>query len=143
MPYRFIEEEATADIAFEATGNSLRDVFRAAVEATLEVMIDNPESIEERETRSIELNGKELDLLLFELLQKIIFYKDAERLLLRIADIKIELIADLWRLSAVGRGEYLDPKRHHFGADVKAVTLHRFRLEQLDKEWRAHVILDI
>jgi SHS2 domain-containing protein len=40
-------------------------------------------------------------------------------------------------------GEVLDPDRHHPRVDVKAVTLHHFRLEKTDCGWKASVILDI
>jgi SHS2 domain-containing protein len=35
------------------------------------------------------------------------------------------------------------PARHRARADVKAVTLHRFRLEKKNGGWEAFVILDI
>jgi len=37
----------------------------------------------------------------------------------------------------------MDFRRHLFRADVKAVTLHRFRLEKSDEGWEAFVILDV
>jgi SHS2 domain-containing protein len=40
-------------------------------------------------------------------------------------------------------GEKLDPDRHHPRVDVKAVTLHRFSLQQGEHGWEASVILDI
>jgi SHS2 domain-containing protein len=46
-------------------------------------------------------------------------------------------------LEAIACGEILDPERHHPRVDVKAVTLHHFRLERTDRGWRASVILDI
>jgi SHS2 domain-containing protein len=144
MPYRFIPEEATADVAFEATGRSLEEVFQAAAAATLAVMVDNPEAVGEQERRSINLEAMVLDLLLFDLLQQLVYYKDADRLLLRIVCVEIEQIDNKkWRLTASAAGDRIDPERHHLGADVKAVTLHEFSLEHSDKEWRAHVILDI
>jgi SHS2 domain-containing protein len=46
-------------------------------------------------------------------------------------------------LEAIARGEKLDPERHHPRVDVKAVTLHHFRLEKTERGWKAWVILDI
>ena len=51
MPYRYLEELGTADIAFEATGRDLPELFSAAADATANVMIDNLEAIQPRETR--------------------------------------------------------------------------------------------
>src|SRR4029453_10717564 len=79
MPYTYLEETAPADIAFEATGRDLPELFSAAADATTNVMIDNIEAIESRETRQIELSNEKLDMLLFDVLQELIFLKDAER----------------------------------------------------------------
>jgi len=90
MPYEYLEEIGTADIAFEATGRDLSELFRDAADATTNVMIDNIEAIQPRETRQIELSNDKLDMLLFDLLQELIFLKDAERLLLRMRQLEIE-----------------------------------------------------
>ena len=90
MPYKYLEEIGTADIAFEATGRDLPELFRDAADATMNVMIDNIDAIQPRETRQIELSNDKLDMLLFDLLQELIFLKDAERLLLRIRKLHID-----------------------------------------------------
>lgn len=143
MPYEFLEDEATADVAFEAWGKDLEEVFRSAAEATLNVMVDNPEDVRPVEKRPLALTNEALDLLLFDFLQQLIYYKDAELLLLRVPEVRVEGRDGAWRLTAVAQGERLDPARHRQMVDVKAVTLHHFRLEQIPGGWRAHVILDI
>src|SRR5713101_8660690 len=90
MPYKFLEEIGTADIAFEATGRDLPELFRDAADATTNVMIDNLDAIEPRETRQIDLSNEKLDMLLFDLLQEVIFLKDAQRLLLRMRQMEIK-----------------------------------------------------
>ena len=45
MPYHYLEEIGTADIAFEATGRDLVELFRDAADATVNVMIDNLDEI--------------------------------------------------------------------------------------------------
>ena len=57
MPYTYLEDVGTADIAFEATGCDLPQWFMAAADATMNVMIDNLDAIEPRETRQIELSN--------------------------------------------------------------------------------------
>src|SRR5438045_6431538 len=126
MPYRYLEEIGTADIAFEATGRDLPELFRAAADATTNVMIDNIEAIQPRETRHIELSNDRLDMLLFDLLQELIFLKDAERLLLRIREVQIDERDEIYVVKATDEGEPVDAERHHQRADGKAVTLHAF-----------------
>jgi SHS2 domain-containing protein len=143
MPYRYLEELGTADIAFEATGPDLPQLFRDAADATMNVMIDNLDAIEPRETRQIELCGEQIDMLLFDLLQELIFLKDAQRLLLRIRNLQIDEKDEKYFLKATAEGEPLDAERHQQRADVKAVTLHGFSVKPEKGGWKARVLLDI
>ena len=143
MPYKFLEEIGTADIAFEAIGRDLPELFREAADATMNVMIDNLNAIAPRETRKVELSNDKVDMLLFDFLQELIYIKDAERLLLRVRDIQIDQTDEKHVLKATVAGELLDAERHHQRADVKAVTLHDFSVEKTDGGWQARVILDI
>ena len=143
MPYRYLEEIGTADIAFEATGRDLPELFVAAADATMNVMIENLDAIEPRETRRIELKNDAIDMLLFDFLQELIFFKDAEQLLLRVREAKIDENDGQYSLKTTAVGEKLDPGRHEQRADVKAVTLHGFGVEKTEGGWKARAILDI
>jgi SHS2 domain-containing protein len=143
MPFTFLEDVATADIAFEAGGKSLEETFQAAAEATMNVMVEELDSIRPLEKRKFRFENEALDMLLFDLLQELIYYKDAEKLMLRVREIRIYEENGRYSLDAVASGEKLDPDRHHPRVDVKAVTLHRFRLEKSEQGWKASVILDI
>ena len=143
MPYHYLEELGTADIAFEATGPDLPQLFRDVADATMNVMIDNLDAIEPRETRHIELSNDKIDMLLFDFLQELIYFKDAERLLLGVRDVRIEERDEKYFLKAEAAGEPLDAARHHQRADVKAVTLHDFSVEKENGGWKARVLLDI
>lgn len=143
MPYEFLEDIAIADTAFHAWGNDLPELFQAAGDAVMNTMIENLEAIEPRETRVFDLENDALDMLLFNFLEEFVYYKDSQQLLLRTQDISIEEKAGNFYLNATAQGEELDSDRHHQGVDVKAVTLHRFKLEQTESGWSALVILDI
>src|SRR5437764_6736833 len=104
MPYEYLEEIGTADIAFEATGRDLAELFRDAADATTNVMIDNIEAIQPCETRHIELLNHKLDMLLFDLLQELIFLKDAERLLFRIREVQIGEREENYLVTATAEG---------------------------------------
>ena len=143
MPYRFIDEEATADVAFEAWGTELAGVFKDAGNALTNVMVGNPEAITAKENRRIGLENDDLDLLLYNFLEQIVYYKDAEQLMLLVTSVEVKKAGNGWHLNGLAQGEPLDPMRHHQMVDVKAVTLHHFSLTQNGEGWRAHVILDI
>jgi Uncharacterized conserved protein len=143
VPYKYLEDVGTADIAFEATGRDLSELFSAAADATMNVMIDNLDSIELRETRQIELSNDKIDILLFDFLQELIYFKDANRLLLRARETQIDHKDEDYFLKAKVAGERLDETRHQQRADVKAVTLHGFSVEKHNGGWKARVLLDI
>jgi SHS2 domain-containing protein len=141
--YRFREDIAIADAAFEAWGATLEELFVAAADATINTMAGNLEAIEDRQRRPIRFEEESADLLLFRLLEELIYLKDAEGLLLRVPTVRISRRDGAFVLEAEARGEPLDPLRHHLQADVKAVTLHRLRVEQTARGWEASVVLDV
>lgn len=137
--YRFIEDEATADIAFEATGNTLEEVFESSALATTNVMVRDLTKVSRREHISFSVNAESDEMLLFNLLQEIIFFKDAKQLLLSKYEIKLGKNV----LECVASGEKINQNKHDLVVDVKAVTLYLFELKKTEKGWKAHVILDI
>ena len=143
MPYEYLEDVAIADIAFKAWAPDLEGTFAAAADATMNVMIEDLDSIRPALERPFRLQNESLDMLLFDLLQELLFYKDAERLLLRVRAVRIEVKEGHHVLEATAAGETLDPDRHLQRVDVKAVTLHRFALERTARGWEATVILDV
>ncbi len=143
MPYEFLEDTATADIAFRAWGATLEETFGAAAEATLNVMVEEVDAVQPKERRDLRLENDELDMLLFNFLQELIYFKDSEKLMLRTPEIRLQGNSKPFSLEAAAMGEQLDPDRHHPRVDVKAVTLHQFRLTRTGEGWEAFVILDI
>ena len=142
-PYRYLEGIATADVAFEAWGATKEEAFLAAADATLNTMVEEIRAVSPREHRVLSVTAASLDLLLFELLQELVYHKDAERLLLRVRGLRIEETGSGYRLHADATGETIDPERHPLLADVKAVTLHRLSVEETPSGWRAVVVLDV
>jgi len=143
MPYEYLDDIATADAAFRAWGETVEELFVAAAEATMNVMVGDLETISQDQSREIHVESDAIEMLLFELLQELIFYKDAERLLLRVSDLRINQNGDQFFLSAQARGEELNMEKHDLVVDVKAVTLHRYRVKETPQGWEAMVILDI
>ncbi len=142
MPYRYLPDIAIADAAFEASGRSLEELFSTAVDAVLGVMVKSPEAIPTRETRSVSAEDPALDILLFSLLSEIVYYKDADHLLLRCLHPVIRHEGGLWRLSAMLEGGSLDESGELL-LDVKAVTLHMLSVERSAGGWTARVVVDI
>ncbi|TMA95303.1 MAG: archease [Deltaproteobacteria bacterium] len=141
MPYEFLDDGVTSDVTFHAWGRSLEELFSAAADATLNVMVRSVESVRPLETRSASVEADALDLLLMRFLDELIYRKDVEELLLRAKELHVDTERN--RVQTVLTGERIDPKRHELVADVKAVTLHDLRVERSATGWDAHVTLDV
>ena len=73
--YRFLEDVAIADIAFEAYGKNLNELFENAALAIFELSAD-VETIDAVKKVEFELENKKLDNLLYDFLSEILFLKD-------------------------------------------------------------------
>ena len=143
MGFYYLDDIATADIAFRAEADTIEGVFLFSAQALLDSMVAETGSIKAKTARNINIKQDALDMLLFDFLQQLIYFKDAENLLLSVNDLKIEKNNKSYQLSALAKGEKISPERHQLKADVKAVTLHKFQVSQTDSGWYAQVILDI
>jgi len=143
MPYRFLEDIATADVAFEAWGNTREELFAAGADAFLRTMVHDPEAVERREEIVVAVESTDLDLLLFSFLQELVFLKDARLLLLHPEKVRIMEEDGCFRLESALRGEKIDRQRHSLVVDVKAATLHRLRVAFESGIWRGMVVLDV
>ncbi len=144
MAYRFVENLTVADVAFIARGKTLEELFVSAGQAVTAAMVKTLRTVRKRETRNFDLTSEALDLLLFNFLQEIIYYKDVDQLLLPRFVLSIRSKnGKAHHLTGQGQGEKIDPTRHPLLVDVKAVTLHKFEVVKDQKGWRATVVLDI
>ncbi|MGD8243483.1 MAG: archease [Desulfobacterales bacterium] len=143
MPYRFIDEIATADVAFEASGASLEEVFTAAAEALLAVTVADHLTVRGSLRKTVTLVAESEEMLLFDFLQELVFLKDRDQTLLRVDRIDILPGKEGYHLEAKLAGEHLDYDRHDLVVDVKAVTMHQFHLTPTPDGWQARVVLDI
>jgi SHS2 domain-containing protein len=142
MPgYRFLEGIAVADLAFEAAGKDLAALFENAALAVFVSQV-KLETVEPKVAKKIVLENEDVGQLLFDFLNEIIFLKDAEQLIFKSVKASITRNA-VYKLVADLKGETIDPKKHKLGNDLKAVTMHQFKVEQTPKGWRCLVVIDI
>jgi len=143
MSYRFLEDVAIADVAFDARGRTLAELFTNAALAVTNTMVRDVKTVEPRVAKNFELEAHDPEMLLYYFLQELVYYKDAELLLFSGYDLDISRKIGKWRLNAKLRGEKISPEKHDLGADVKAVSLHQFKVRKTAQGWRADVILDV
>ncbi len=139
MVQRFEILEHPADVGFRAYGATREELFANAALALLSIAGDI-ESIEERERREIEATGDDTEELLYAWLAEIVAVADADRLVLR--RVEVTSLTEK-RAAGVAYGERYDRTRHRAGTAIKAVTFHRFLVEQTPAGWIAEVFLDL
>jgi SHS2 domain-containing protein len=140
--FRFLEEIALADIAFEADGESVEEVFRGATQALFESMA-NPSMVSGGWERAIERSDVDLSALLFDWLSEVVYWKDAAGVVFREAPLTLTRAGDVWQLRARLIGAPVDQQTQVLHADVKGVTKHLYELKQTDGYWRVRVVLDV
>ncbi|ELY48182.1 archease [Natronorubrum sulfidifaciens] len=142
---RFELREHTADIAVEAAGNTLEDVFAAVAEGLAAASCDEtPDASGDRFSLSVTAESREA--LLFDYLDDLIYLRDV-RVELPV-DHRVETISHsddadetaCWTLEASARGV---PLAEIDAREVKAVTYSEMRLERVDDEWEAYVVFDV
>lgn len=143
MPFQYRGDIAHADIAFDAWAPTLEELFRDAARATMQVMVENLPAVRPAQTLEVKLEQRNDEMLLFDFLNELIFYKDARRLILLPTQLSISPSAGGITLRATLAGEEIDVTRHQMNTDVKAVTMLRYKVEQVPQGWRATVVLDV
>lgn len=139
MTYRFLENISLADVAFEAKGKTLDEMFVSAAEATTETMVKDLKTVKPKVKRNIRLKAESVEKLLFAFLDELVFLKDSKLLLFSKFRIKVSETS----LSGEISGEKLDMKKHELLVDVKAITMHMFEVKKEGAFWKARVVLDV
>jgi SHS2 domain-containing protein len=140
--FRFLDDIAVADLAFEAEGDSIEEVCRAATQALLESMADT-KTVGSSWDRIIERNDEELPQLLFDWLSDIIYWKDAAGVVFHDASLTILKKDNLWTFSGRLVGAPVDQQAQELRNDVKGITKHLYELCERDGKWTARVVLDV
>jgi len=134
----------TADVLFVARADALPDLFRECALAVEETMIDLS-TIKAVQKIKILVESKDLEGLLHDFLEELVFFKDYKQLLFNRFEIEIQEKDKKagYNLVCVAHGEKLDVARHDPRVDVKAVTRHEFEVIKDKQSWKAKVLLDI
>ncbi len=138
--HKFLDH--TADVFFVAKANTLPELFEQCGLAVEETMVDLSKVLSKQKIKILG-EDKEIDRLLYDFMDELIFFKDYKQLMFCKFEINIEEKEGKFVLTCFASGEKLDIARHEPKVDVKAVTMHQFEVKKIDKGWQANVILDI
>ena len=142
--FRFLENIALADMAFEAWGESPSELFSAAAEALITAMA-NPRTVGTGWKHEVDLAESNVSDLLFEWLSHLVFLKDAEAVVFH--DVQANVWQDpdtqIWHVRGRIFGERVDATAQELRADVKAITKHLYEVDVEPGRYRAQVVLDV
>jgi SHS2 domain-containing protein len=142
MPFKYVDDIATADCAVEIEGGTLSQLFEDAAMALVTRMTD-PSTVLRSRSWNLELTEGSIEMLFYDWLSELIYLKDVEAALF--SEFRVDEISDgpQFRLRARVSGEPIDHDRHDIAVDIKAVTMHMFRVERVGDIWKAFVVFDL
>jgi SHS2 domain-containing protein len=129
----------TADVGIIAYGADIKELFSNAALALFS-LITELESIESKFHLDLEVSSEDIDSLLIEWLNELIYLFDVKYILFNRFDIR-SLTNN--RLKATCYGEHLNIVRHTIKVGVKAATYHMLTIDKSDDGFKTQVILDI
>lgn len=129
----------TADIGLRVTAATREELFIEAARGLTSLLVDNPQEIRPMVSEAVQLSADNLDYLLFDWLNELLFRFETREMLFSQFDVQI--VGE--RLTGTVRGERCDRSRHRLAHEVKAITYHGLSVEQSDTGWQAELVLDI
>jgi SHS2 domain-containing protein len=129
----------TADLGLRIRAADLDTLFAEAGQALLKTIVEDLKTVRPEKRVEIVVAGTDRAYLLFDWLKELLYHFDTEHLLFG----KFEVHVSETGLSAEAWGEPLDRARHNLEHEVKAITYHGLRVERVDGQWLAEVIVDI
>lgn len=130
----------TSEVGFRAEGQTLEEAFENAGTALFEIMTDT-EEIETTHSVELSVESKDLEALLYDFIDDLIYRTEAEKMFLAAFDLSIEPMNRGYRLDGTGRGEpiSMDMRRQ----EVKAPTYSDIRIEETDDGWVIEMFVDV
>jgi SHS2 domain-containing protein len=135
--FEFIDH--TADIGILAYGADMKQVFANAARGLFSLITDL-DSITATEKRDVTVTAPDLETLLVNWLNELIYLFEAKEILFN--RFEITTITDT-ALRAKAYGEKINLAKHELKTQVKAATYHMLKIEQNEDGWKAQVIFDV
>jgi len=136
-PFEVIDH--TADIGIIVYGADLKQVFTNAALGLFNLMADL-DGLKEDIKREVEVKAAEVEVLLVEWLNELIYISDVEHVLFKRFDIN-EL--DNTRVRAICFGEKMKPGQHRLKREIKAATYHMLQLKKDGSRYKVQIIFDV
>ena len=131
--------EHTADLGLRVRADTLQHLMQEAGRGLFSMLVTNLEDVRCLQERTYRVEGSAADYLLFDWLNELLFTFESDQMLF--SSFRVEL--DPGGLPATASGEPMDRSRHRMEHEVKAITYHGLRVEEVADGWIAELIVDI
>ena len=136
-PFEVIEH--TADIGIVAYGADVKQVYANAALGLFNLMADL-DNLKEGVKREIELSAEDVEVLLVQWLNELIYISEVEHVIFKRFEIN-ELSNT--RLKATCFGEKIKAGQHRLKREIKAATYHMLKLSKEGDRYQVRIIFDI
>ncbi|EHK02261.1 hypothetical protein HRED_01831 [Candidatus Haloredivivus sp. G17] len=131
--------EHSADEKFYAEGESKEEAFSEAVKAFAEIVGGNTEGMYHQK---IEVESENLEALLYDFLEELVFLQDSEGVAISHAeDVKIEEKTDSWKINASILVDNITSDMNLL--DIKSPTYNEMKVDYQDEKWILEAVLDV
>lgn len=119
----------TADIGIKAYGDDLSEAFTHAAKGMFDIITDSSQ-IESKGEYQIEISSDDLEQLLVDWLDELLYLQGAENLVF--GEFRVSVDEEKPEISATVLGEEFDTDKHKIGMEIKAVTYHMLEVHKGD-----------
>lgn len=142
---RFRYLDHMTDAVIEAYGCTLDEAFENSACGLVNTMFDL-KRVSPTQEINIQAKGYDIKSLLYDWLEKILLTLLVDNILISVFKVKIyeNINKDNgYFLSGIAKGEYLNPKKHHYKVEIKAITYHEMEVIQEKNKVITRFLLDL
>lgn len=138
--YKFIDH--TADIACEVSGDTLEELFTAAVEAWRNSVVEETKCCE-REIKKFKLKSSSKEQLLVDFISEVNYYLFTRNWLFNLVlELEIKRKNNTWILSTKIEGMPVS-QDVEIKQEIKAITFHQMNIEKRKNQYYTLIVFDI
>jgi SHS2 domain-containing protein len=127
----------TADVGISAGGDTLNEAFAGAGEGLFSIMADLSKIVE-KESREIVVEGPDIEGLLFNWINELLYLFEVEQMLF--CRFTVGELTDNY-MRATCFGDKYDPGIHSLKLEVKSATFHQLKVDRANN--KVSIILDV
>jgi len=141
MKWKVIDNQNIADIIVEVHGKSEEELFSNILGVFTDI-ITKVNKVKEEKEIAFRLTGKNLSDLILNFINKLIYLKDTFLMIFKNGKFKMTFTEEGYSLYCILSGQKI-PNTLPIKIDIKALTLHKFKVQKIRNKYKATLVFDI